>query len=100
MVTETLPKYFGVHGTYEGYAPGLYVVRASSIREALSKLTQATVESVLLLPLDLFHHDKGHYNIDELQPAWEAIAWAIEDIEQKKTDYYVDLGRGVYYFEI
>ena len=75
MVEEIKMKYYAAYGTYAS-RPGIFVIVASSFAEALSKLNNAFKG----LPLSVRHNT--------LAEAWEGVQPCIEDIEQRKVDYY------------
>ena len=80
-------KYYAAYGTYTARF-GTYIVVARSLADAHSKLDQMVQKK---LPVSI------KYNT--LVRVWEGEQLYIEDIEQKKVDYYTRLTNDVYFFE-
>lgn len=95
-MTQTLiveSKYYGAHGTLEGYASGLYVVEAVDSSTARTRLQDKTIRT-----------GRGWYNgleFQEIKGEWaKVLANTIDAIQRRFSEYYVDLGDGVYYVEV
>lgn len=90
MVVE--PKYYGAHGTLGGHTSGLYIIEATSLSAARGKLYDKWKGPREAQPTE---------TLQEIRDEWaKTLGNCIEQIQNKETEYYVDLGNGVYYFEI
>ena len=79
-------NYYAAYGTYAS-RPGIFVIVADNLTDASSKLNNAFKG----LPLSAQR--------DTLAEAWEGVQSCIEDIEQRKVDYYTRVTRDIYFFE-
>jgi len=88
-------KYFGVHGSLEGYGSGLYIIEAPNEHEALRQISKHFIMSPRY---------EGSIKMPELQEIkgeWaKVLSDTIDNIRNRETDYYVHLGGGVYFVEI
>jgi len=96
-------KYFGVHGSFEGYGSGLYIIEATDLERAKLNLlsTPYCVKGLYAWNSQMKHIAGLPASLQEIKGEWaESLSDTIDNIRNRETDYYVYVGNGVYFVEI